>query len=161
MAIVLARIDERLLHGQIRLQWGKQSGANTVLLANDELSEQVALQAPFKAAAGGEFAVVCRSIEQTISNLPKAGPDRKICLICKTPMDFARIVQGGVKLPEINIGNMHFHPGRVMVDKNVNVNKEDMKAFEILRDHGSVCTVQHAPESAKQCIFEMTKSLDI
>lgn len=159
--IVLARIDERLIHGQIRLQWGKYSGANTIIVADDEIAALEPLQAPFKASAGSDFAVLFRTIEQTISNLPKAGPDRKILLLCKDPTAFARIVQGGIKLPEINIGNMHFHEGRVMVNKYINVNKKDMEAFHILKEHGSSCTVQHMPESSKKCIFDLTKTLQI
>ncbi|ENP8454103.1 TPA: PTS system mannose/fructose/N-acetylgalactosamine-transporter subunit IIB [Photobacterium damselae] len=159
--IVLARIDERLIHGQIRLQWGKHSGANTILVANDEIAQLEPLQAPFKASAGSDFAVLFRTIDQTIANLPKAGMDRKILLLCKNPTDFAKIVQGGIKLPEINIGNMHFHEGRVVVNKYINVDKRDMAAFNILREHGSISTIQHMPESNKECIFEMTKDLQI
>lgn len=159
--IVLARIDERLIHGQIRLQWGKHCNANTIIVANDEIAQLPALQAPFKASAGSDFAVLFRSIDQTIANLPKAGPDRKILLLCKDPTDFARIVSGGIKLPEINIGNMHFHQGRVAVNKYINVNKQDMQAFEVLKEHGSVSTIQHMPESEKQCIFSLTKNLTI
>ena len=50
--IVLVRIDERLLHGQIRITWGKYSGANTIIVANDEIAANPVLQAPFKGAAG-------------------------------------------------------------------------------------------------------------
>nr|WP_232061087.1 PTS sugar transporter subunit IIB [Vibrio taketomensis] len=64
------------------------------------------------------------------------------------------MVQGGIKLPEINIGNMHFHEGRVVVNKYINVDKSDMAAFNILRDHGSVSTIQHMPESDKECILK-------
>nr|VUD23941.1 PTS permease [Salmonella sp. NCTC 7297] len=34
--IVWTRIDERLLHGQIRITWGKHTEANLILVANDE-----------------------------------------------------------------------------------------------------------------------------
>ena len=159
--IVLARIDERLIHGQIRLQWGKHSGANTIIVANDEIAEMTVLQAPFRASAGSDFAVLFRTIDQTIANLPKAGPDRKILLLCKEPADFARIVSAGFKIAEINIGNMHFHEGRVAVNKYINVNEADMQAFTILKEHGSVSTIQHMPESEKECIFELTKNLTI
>ena len=159
--IVLARIDERLIHGQIRLQWGKQCNANTIIVANDEIANFPALQAPFRASAGSDFAVLFRTINQTIDNLPKAGPDRKILLLCKDPADFARIVRGGIKLPEINIGNMHFHQGRVAVNKYINVNRQDMEAFKVLKEHGSVSTIQHMPENEKKCIFSLTKNLTI
>ena len=37
--IVLSRIDERLIHGQVGVQWVGFAGANLVLVANDEVAE--------------------------------------------------------------------------------------------------------------------------
>ena len=37
--IVLSGIDERLIHGQVGVQWVGFAGANLVLVANDEVAE--------------------------------------------------------------------------------------------------------------------------
>ena len=37
--IVLCRIDERLIHGQVGVQWVGFAGANLVLVANDEVAD--------------------------------------------------------------------------------------------------------------------------
>ncbi len=58
--IVWTRIDERLLHGQIRITWGKHTEANLILVANDDAAEgpnSAFMQAGMKASAGGEYAV--------------------------------------------------------------------------------------------------------
>ncbi|GHA62527.1 PTS system mannose/fructose/N-acetylgalactosamine-transporter subunit IIB [Photobacterium aphoticum] len=153
--IVLTRIDERLLHGQVRITWGKHSGANTILIANDEVAGNPILQAPFKGAAGGEYHVLFRTVEQAIQNIPKAGPERKILLLCNNPTDVAALAEGGVPISEVNIGNMHYHPGKTKVDANVCVDKKDMIAFEKLRALGIPSTIQHMPESTKQVIFDV------
>lgn len=90
--IVLVRIDERLLHGQIRITW-KYSGANTIIVANDEIAANPVLQAPFKGAAGGEYVVLFRTIEHLIGSINKADERRRILILCKTPEDVARLVE--------------------------------------------------------------------
>ena len=42
--IVLSRIDERLIHGQVGVQWVGFAGANLVLVANDEVAEDLVQQ---------------------------------------------------------------------------------------------------------------------
>lgn len=37
--IVLARIDDRLIHGQIVTSWCKSTNASTILIVDDRLSE--------------------------------------------------------------------------------------------------------------------------
>ncbi|ECU9384903.1 PTS system mannose/fructose/N-acetylgalactosamine-transporter subunit IIB [Salmonella enterica subsp. enterica serovar Newport] len=152
--IVLVRIDERLLHGQIRITWGKYSGANTIIVANDEIASNPVLQAPFKGAAGGEYVVLFRTIEHLISSIHKADERRRILILCKNPTDVARLVKGGVKFGEVNVGNMHHHPGRVQIDKNVSVSVNDIEAFKIIKKNGIESYIQHMPESSRKNIFD-------
>lgn len=60
---------------------GKYSGANTIIVANDEIANPV-LQAPFKGAAGGEYVVLFRTIEHLIGSINKADERRRILLFC-------------------------------------------------------------------------------
>lgn len=72
--IVWTRIDERLLHGQIRITWGKHTEANLILVANDDAAEgpnAAFMQAGMKASAGGEYAVRFFSIQKLLMLLAK------------------------------------------------------------------------------------------
>lgn len=152
--IVLVRIDERLLHGQIRITWGKYTGANTIIVANDDIAASPLLQAPFKGAAGGEYAVLFRSIEQLTVSINKADERRKILILCKDPTDVARLATGGVRFNEVNIGNMHHNSQRNQIDKNVSVSPQDIQAFEKLKQYGIESFIQHMPESSRKNIFD-------
>lgn len=147
--IVWTRIDERLLHGQIRITWGKHTEANLILVANDDAAEgpnAAFMQAGMKASAGGEYAVRFFSIQKTIDVISKASPRQKIFVLCNNPKDVARLVEGGVPITHCNVGNMHFHEGKRQIAKTVSVNDADIEAFKSLVANGVTCTVQNTPD---------------
>ncbi|HCH49473.1 MAG TPA: PTS system mannose/fructose/N-acetylgalactosamine-transporter subunit IIB [Proteus sp.] len=147
--IVWTRIDERLLHGQIRITWGKHTEANLILVANDDAAEgpnSAFMQAGMKASAGGEYAVRFFSIQKTIEVISKASPRQKIFVLCNNPIDVARLVEGGVPITHCNVGNMHFHEGKRQIAKTVSVNEKDIEAFKSLVANGVTCTIQNTPD---------------
>lgn len=147
--IVWTRIDERLLHGQIRITWGKHTEANLILVANDDAADgpnAAFMQAGMKASAGGAYAVRFFSIQKTIDVISKASPRQKIFVLCNNPKDVARLVEGGVPITHCNVGNMHFHEGKRQIAKTVSVNDADIEAFKSLVANGVTCTVQNTPD---------------
>lgn len=158
--IVWTRIDERLLHGQIRITWGKHTEANLILVANDEAAEgpnAAFMQAGMKASAGGEYAVRFFSIQKTIDVIHKASPKQKIFVLCNCPEDVARLVEGGVPLTQCNVGNMHFHDGKRQIAKTVSVDEKDLNAFERLVACGVECTVQNTPDQNPVDVLQLAK----
>lgn len=156
--IVWTRIDERLLHGQIRITWGKHTEANLILVANDEAAEGLNaafMQAGMKASAGGEYAVRFFSIQKTIDVIHKASEKQKIFILCNNPTDVARLVEGGVPLTHCNVGNMHFHEGKRQIAKTVSVDEKDINAFERMVARGVTCTVQNTPDQSPVNVLEL------
>ncbi|MDO6498790.1 PTS N-acetylgalactosamine transporter subunit IIB [Photobacterium sanguinicancri] len=156
--IVWTRIDERLLHGQIRITWGKHTEANLILVANDDAAEgpnAAFMQAGMKASAGGEYAVRFFSIQKTIDVIHKASEKQKIFVLCNSPTDVARLVEGGVPLTHCNVGNMHFHEGKRQIAKTVSVDEKDINAFERMVERGVTCTVQNTPDQKPVNVLEL------
>ncbi|HIF9061317.1 TPA: PTS N-acetylgalactosamine transporter subunit IIB [Photobacterium damselae] len=160
--IVWTRIDERLLHGQIRITWGKHSEANLILVANDDAADgpnAAFMQAGMKASAGGEYAVRFFSIQKTIDVIHKASPQQKIFILCNNPIDVARLVEGGVPITHCNVGNMHFHEGKRQIAKTVSVDEKDIDAFERMVARGVTCTVQNTPDQNPVPVLELAKTV--
>ncbi|AWK84220.1 TPA: PTS N-acetylgalactosamine transporter subunit IIB [Photobacterium damselae] len=160
--IVWTRIDERLLHGQIRITWGKHSEANLILVANDDAADgpnAAFMQAGMKASAGGEYAVRFFSIQKTIDVIHKASPQQKIFILCNNPTDVARLVEGGVPITHCNVGNMHFHEGKRQIAKTVSVDEKDIDAFERMVARGVTCTVQNTPDQNPVPVLELAKTV--
>ncbi|WP_061014455.1 PTS N-acetylgalactosamine transporter subunit IIB [Photobacterium leiognathi] len=159
--IVWTRIDERLLHGQIRITWGKHSGANLILVANDDAAEgpnAAFMQAGMKASAGGEYAVRFFSIQKTIDVIHKASAQQKIFILCNNPTDVARLVEGGVPITHCNVGNMHYHEGKRQINKTVSVDDKDIDAFERMVAKGVMCTIQNTPDQNPINVLELAMS---
>ena len=153
--IVLSRIDERLIHGQVGVQWVGFAGANLVLVANDEVCEDPVQQNLMEMVLAEGIAVRVWSLQKTIENIQRAADRQKILLVCKTPADFLTLVEGGVPVTHINVGNMHYANGKQQIAKTVSVDTTDIAAFNGLKAAGVQCFVQGVPTEPALDLFKM------
>ncbi|MGR5134781.1 PTS sugar transporter subunit IIB [Vibrio alfacsensis] len=159
--IVWCRIDERLLHGQVKITWMPASGANTCIVCNDDVAEGPTAdfaQAAMRASAGGEFKTSFYSVDKLCAIIDKAKPEQKIFIVCSNPTDVARLIEGGVPIKQVNVGNMHFHEGKHQIAKTVSVDSKDIAAFERIAACGVVSTVQNTPDQDPVEVLELAKA---
>ncbi len=97
--ILLTRIDNRLIHGQVATQWNSTLGSNLILVANDEVSGNTMRQNLMKMAAPAGVATRFFSLQHTIDIIAKASPKQKIFIVAETPQDVLTLVKGGVPIP--------------------------------------------------------------
>jgi PTS system N-acetylgalactosamine-specific IIB component len=128
--IVLTRIDERLIHGQVATQWCGVVGANLLLVANDAVAADTFRQSLMNMAAPAYAQTRYFSVDKTIAIIGKASPAQKIAIICSNPTDVLRLVEGGVPIKHVNIGNMHMADGKRQVATSVAVDDKDVAAFK-------------------------------
>jgi len=148
--IVLVRIDNRLIHGQVATQWCGSVGANLLLVANDAASTDTLRQGLMKMAAPGYAQTRFFSIEKTCQIIDKASPKQMIAIICETPQDVLRLVQGGVPIKKVNIGNMHMSEGKRQVATSVAVDDDDVAAFRKLQELGVQLEIRRVPDLAAE-----------
>ncbi|WP_179393835.1 PTS sugar transporter subunit IIB [Lacticaseibacillus absianus] len=129
--IVMTRIDERLVHGQGQM-WIKVLGVNTVIVANDEASEDKVAQTLMKTVIPSSVAMRFYSVQKVIDIIHKANPAQKIFLLVKNPADALKLVAGGVPVKEINIGNIHNAPGKEKVTRSIFLGQADKDAFKAM-----------------------------
>ena len=72
--ILLTRIDNRLVHGQVATQWNSTLGSNLILVANDDVSTNTMRQNLMKMAAPAGVATRFFSLQKTIDVIGKASP---------------------------------------------------------------------------------------
>jgi PTS system N-acetylgalactosamine-specific IIB component len=153
--IVLSRIDERLIHGQVGVQWVGFAGANLVLVANDEVAEDAVQQNLMEMVLAEGIAVRFWPLQKVIDNIHRAADRQKILLVCKSPQDFLTLVQGNVPLERINVGNMHYADGKKQIAKTVSVDDRDIAAFNSLKEAGVECFIQGVPTEAAQDLYKL------
>ena len=131
--IVMTRIDERLVHGQGQM-WIKTLGVNTCIVANDEASEDKIAQTLMKTVIPKSVAMRFYSIQKVIDIIEKANPAQTIFLLAKNPADALRLVEGGVPIKSINIGNIHNAEGKTKVTRSIFLGPEDKAALKKMID---------------------------
>lgn len=129
--IVMTRIDERLVHGQGQL-WVKALGVNTCIVVNDEAANDAMAQTLMKTVIPKEVAMRFYSVQTVIDVIHKANPAQTIFLIIKDCKDALRLVEGGVEIKTINIGNIHNTQGKEKVTRSIFLGKEDKDALRIM-----------------------------
>ena len=147
--IVLVRIDNRLIHGQVAVTWGHYAGSNLLLVANDAVSEDSTRQNLMDMASPPGVATRYFSIQKTIDTIHRASPAQKIALIADSPKDVLRLAKGGVPFTEVNVGNMHFSEGKQQIHKTVSVDRDDIAAFKDLAEMGIECSIQTVPQEPR------------
>lgn len=154
--IVLTRIDNRLVHGQVGVVWTNSIGANLLLVANDQTAQDELQQELMEATAESSgVGIRFWTLQKTIDNIHKAADRQKIFIIVRTPQDALKLVEGGVPIKQVNVGNMHFTQGKERLTKKVYVDDEDKKVLTELANHGVEVFIQDVPEDKKQNIKGM------
>lgn len=145
--IVLTRVDNRLIHGQVATQWNSTLGSNLILVANDNVAGNKMRQNLMDMAAPTDVATRYFSIEKTIEVIHKASPKQHIFVVVETPEDALKLVEGGVPIKKLNIGNMHMTEGKRQVATTVAVNDEDVTTFRALQEKGVELEIRRVPST--------------
>lgn len=160
--INLARIDSRLLHGQVATAWTPDSKANRIIVvsdavAKDEMRKTLITQA---APPGVKANVVPISKMIEVAKDPRFG-ETKALLLFETPQDALAAIEGGVPVETLNVGSMAHSTGKTMLNSVLSVNKDDVAAFEKLRDLGVKFDVRKVPNDSKSDLFALINKADV
>lgn len=144
--ILLTRVDNRLIHGQVGVTWVNHLGANLILVADDEVSNDSVQQNLMEMVVPDSIQTRFFSIEKTINVIHKANENQKIFLVCRTPQNALKLIEGGVPIKELNIGNMHFNEGKEQISSTVSLDENDKQTIRKILDHGIKVEVRRVPE---------------
>ncbi|AIG50728.1 PTS mannose transporter subunit IIAB [Streptococcus pyogenes STAB901] len=162
LKVNLARVDTRLLHGQVATAWTPASKADRIIVASDEVAQDDLRKQLIKQAAPGGVKANVVPISKLIeaSKDPRFGNTHALILF-QTPQDALRAVEGGVEINELNVGSMAHSTGKTMVNNVLSMDKEDVATFEKLRDLGVTFDVRKVPNDSKKNLFELIQKANI
>jgi len=148
MPVVLFRIDDRLIHGQVTVAWGAWVSPDRIVLANDDVaasdwkrelySSTDAMGVPISVMSVHDFARAISGGEW--------GKER-VLAVFESPGDLLRAVEGGAVVPEVNVGGMHHSEGKREVLPYVYVDDADVEALERLARGGTRLEARDVPQA--------------
>lgn len=155
---VLARIDSRLLHGQVATAWTKTTAPNRIIVVSDGVAHNKLRKSMIQEAAppGVKANVVPIKKMIEVAKDSRFG-NTKALLLFETPQDALEAIKGGVEIKELNVGSMAHSEGKVVVNKVLSLDKKDVDAFEELKKLGVSFDVRKVPNDTKENMDDLLK----
>lgn len=162
LKINLARIDTRLLHGQVATSWTPASKADRIIVASDTVAQDELRKQLIKQAAPSGVRANVVPIKKLIEAAkdPRFGNTHALILF-ETPQEALQAIEGGVPITELNVGSMAHSTGKTMVNTVLSMDKDDVKTFEKLRDLGVKFDVRKVPNDSQKDLFDLINKADI
>ena len=144
--ILLTRVDNRLVHGQVGVTWVRHLGANLIVVADDETAQDELAQKlmSFTATSSG-VGIRFFTCQKTIDVIHKANAKQLIFLVVKSPAAARKLIEGGVEIQMLNLGNLHFSSGKKEISKKVYLNEQDEQDLKAILAHGTTIFIQDVP----------------
>ncbi len=156
MVIGLARIDDRLIHGQVATRWTKETNVQRIIVVSDEVAADTVRKTLLTQVAppGVTAHVVDVAKMIRVYNNPKYAGER-IMLLFTNPTDVLRLVEEGVKITTVNIGGMAYRQGKTQVNNAVSVDETDIEAFKKLDARGIELEVRKVSNDPKLKMMDL------
>ena len=156
LKIVLARIDTRLLHGQVATNWAKSTNPDRIIVvsdsvAKDELRKKLIEQA---APPGVKAHTIPLDKLVEVSKDTRFG-GTKALLLFENPQDALYVIEKGVEIKELNIGSMAHSVGKVLVNNVLSMNQEDVETYKKLNELGVKFDVRKVTADKPQDLFKL------
>ena len=148
MAIVLYRVDERLIHGQVVVGWGAKLHPDVILVVDDELAAAEWEQELYCMGLPPGVSTRFATVERARTELPALQLDAtRTMLLTRDLATMRRLGEGGELLRgvEVNVGGIHHAPGRMRVLPYVYLSDDERRDIRALGDAGALVSARDLP----------------
>lgn len=145
--IVLVRIDNRLLHGQILEAWVPRLKVDKVVVADDEAAASPLALAAMTLCVPPDLPIEVKPVGAIDWRALAEEPRRNLVLV-RDIADLTRARAAGLTsrlAPNVNVGNIHFAPGRQPVTPSVFLGGTEMEALRLLTGAGFAVEARSIP----------------
>lgn len=159
--IVNVRVDERLIHGQVATMWTNHLKVNRILVVDDDVVKSEMEKDVLKMAKPNSVKLSILTAKGASMRIQNGQYDNeRVFLLVRKPGTLVQLVNNGVDLPEINVGNMSSKKDSRQIAKSIGVTEADIAAFKELKEKGVKLTAQMVPNDEKKDFLDLLKEVD-
>ena len=144
--IVLVRIDDRLIHGQIMTQWSRLYSPTEIMVVDDETCRDSFMTEVLLMAVPKEFKAVVADVDRAAEYLLQEAGEERILMLVKVPETVEALVDRGVDIRALNGGGMCKRAGRSTLYRNISSSPAENETLLRLQKRGVRVYVQVVPE---------------
>jgi mannose/fructose/N-acetylgalactosamine-specific phosphotransferase system component IIB len=156
--IILARIDDRLIHGQVVEGWVNFLKATCILVADDKVAANPLQRSIMEISVPERLKVVIGKVEEICEKVRSSSLDEeRAILLFSNPVDVVRCLKAGFSFPKINLGGLHFVPGKRKIMDVLAVDDADLEALQDILRQGVKVEIQTVPTEKPQPLEKAIK----
>jgi mannose/fructose/N-acetylgalactosamine-specific phosphotransferase system component IIB len=147
--IVLFRVDERLIHGQVVVGWGERLQIERIIVVDDELNASPWEQELYCLGVPPGVESTFTSVGAALEKLPAWRDDPRRTIILLRDLDtLGRLADaGGLHGEDVNLGGMHSAPGRTGVLAYLYLSADEKDKLRQIADQGVSIAARDLPGS--------------
>ncbi|AKP02760.1 PTS sugar transporter subunit IIB [Companilactobacillus pabuli] len=146
MTVVLARIDQRLIHGLIVNQWAQALKVKRFMVVDDEISKNESIKASMRMSKPAGTGMSIIDTQKAITNFTAGKYDaQRVFVLVKEPETLIKLIEGGVDIPKVDLGIIFNEDGRKPVSKFVALNDKERKDLQTIQSKDIPLVIQYVP----------------
>ena len=149
MKVSFARVDERLIHGQVMTAWVKKYWIKKIILVDDEIVKDDFMKEVLTLSAPSGVKIEVRSAADAVAELEKDDSDASTMLLFKDLQYALLLVNYGFPLKELDIGNIGSAPGRKPITREVYISDEEKEMLRQLNQKNIYVYIQKLPQDTQ------------
>ncbi len=151
MSLVLTRIDNRLIHGQVLETWVPYVHADCIVVANDDIAATPLKRIMMESSVPSRMRVEIGSVEE-ITALFVSGKfeNCKTLLLFGTTEDALRAYRCGLIYQQLNLGNLHAGDGKTRLSCTIFLDPSDLAALQELDKAGVTISARCIPADSER-----------
>jgi D-glucosaminate PTS system EIIB component len=147
VSVVLYRIDDRLIHGQVVVGWGQPLDVGFIVLVDDDVADSDWEQDLYRMGVPPEMDVFFHTAATAAPALARYESDERHGIVLTGDIATMQRLVDGAKIDAVNVGGIHFRPGRTQKLRYVFLTKEEEDALRALARGGVKVTAQDVPSA--------------
>lgn len=158
--ILMARVDDRLIHGQVAVKWCKELDVNRILVASDTIAKNDVQKSALKMAApsGVKASILPISKAVHVINDPRS-KGLRILLVSNDPADLLAVFEGIEERPTLDVANYGRINGPIAGKKKISdsvyLTEEDERSIRKIADLGIEVITQPVPTDARRDLIAL------
>jgi mannose/fructose/N-acetylgalactosamine-specific phosphotransferase system component IIB len=157
--VILARIDDRLIHGQVVEGWVNFLKATCILVADDKVAANPLQRSIMEISAPEGLKVIIGTVSEICEKIRSSLLDaERAILLFSNPADVVRSLKAGLTCPAINLGGLHFVPGKRRIMDVLAVDDADLAALQDLLRQGVNVDIQTVPTERPQPLEKVLRA---
>ena len=152
MPVELYRIDDRLIHGQVVVGWGRPLDIGFIVLVDDEVAASDWEQELYRMGVPPEMDVHFVSVDEAARAFPRYKSDPRPGIVLtgdiatmRRLVDAVARAEGNGAVRQVNLGGLHHRPGRAQRMRYVFLTADEEAALRELAARGVAVTAQDVP----------------